>query len=72
MPVALTLKLAACPAVTVWFDGCVVIAGADAAVAGVLPDGTVETTPAQPVRLSAARVKQKRPGAAGRNAGRAE
>lgn len=31
MPVALTLKLAVCPAVTVWLAGCDVIDGATAA-----------------------------------------
>ena len=31
MPVALTLKVAVCPAVTVWVAGCVVMDGATAA-----------------------------------------
>ena len=31
MPVAVTLKLAVCPAVTVWLAGCEVIDGATAA-----------------------------------------
>lgn len=32
MPEAVTLNVAVCPTVTVWFAGCVVIVGATAAV----------------------------------------
>jgi hypothetical protein len=31
VPLATTLKVAVCPAVTVWFEGCVVIDGATGA-----------------------------------------
>jgi hypothetical protein len=46
VPLATTVKLAVCPAVTVWFTGCVVIAGATGAGFTVSVAAALVTVPA--------------------------
>src|SRR5260370_603811 len=46
VPVATTVNVAVCPAVTVWFAGCVVIAGATAAALTVSVAAVLVTVPA--------------------------
>ena len=46
MPVATTLNVAVCPAVTVWFPGCVVIVGATGAGFTVSVAALLVTVPA--------------------------
>jgi hypothetical protein len=46
VPVAAALNVAACPAVTVWFVGCVVIEGATAAAVTVNVAAALVTVPA--------------------------
>jgi hypothetical protein len=46
VPVAATAKVAVCPAVTVWFAGCVVIVGATAAAFTVKVAALLVTVPA--------------------------
>ena len=52
MPLAATVKVADCPAVTVWFAGCVVIVGA--IDAGTLLALLLVTNPAQPLKNATA------------------
>src|SRR5258707_3137279 len=46
LPVATTVKLAVCPAVTVWLTGCAVIVGATAAAFTVSAAAALVTVPA--------------------------
>jgi hypothetical protein len=46
VPLAAAVKLAVCPAVTVWLTGCVVIAGATAAAFTVSVAALLVTVPA--------------------------
>ncbi len=46
MPVAATLNVAVCPAVTVWFVGCVVIDGVTVAAVTVNVAAALVTVPA--------------------------
>jgi hypothetical protein len=46
VPVAVTVNVAVCPAVTVWFAGCVVIAGATGAGFTVSVAALLVTVPA--------------------------
>ncbi len=46
MPAATTVKVAVCPAVTVWFTGCVVIVGATGAGFTVSVAALLVTVPA--------------------------
>jgi hypothetical protein len=53
VPVAVTLKLAVCPAVTVWFPGCAVIDGAVAAGFTVIVTTVEPVDPPYPPEIEA-------------------